>query len=518
MISRAFRDRFQFLSKLLVAHESLLIILVLTMFGAFLRLYHIAYKSLWLDEAVLFWISQGSLADIVAANAIHNSAPPLFPLLVNFLSRIGQSEATLRSLSLLAGVASIPVMYCLARQFLSRESAYLPTLLVALSVTQIKYSQQVREYSTAFLCSLLILLTLCEYRRNPRLTNSVLLLLIWVVSMFVQYGLALLMFGLSLGMLFNLAMRTKNRSQRDVTRQLLQWGIIQIPLLGSAVAVYFLSLKYELRLGGFGASPTSNYLRDSYWIHSQDAIDSITSLCRLIVNKTYALFDFSYPYPFLLLFFVSLGIYWMFRTRQRLLITMLITPWLITLILACSKLYPYSGVRQNIYLVPMIYIMAGSGLDYMLKCAENQRVPIIVVAVVVFVLNGVGPTRQYFQSTEPEHMRPIAQTLLGLIRPEDKIYVYYGAKPAFTYYFRDHLDKYQCIYGVQSREDPTNYLQQVERVTEEYETGRLWAVFSHCYQDECNLIVGRMSELRSIQFVSAGSGVSLYLLTPREHP
>ena len=91
---------------------------IITLLGLLLRIYHLAYKPLWLDEAVIYWISNRPIADVVAENATRNSAPPLYPLLIKLITLIGNSEGVLRSVSLLAGVLSIPAIYFLSRKVL----------------------------------------------------------------------------------------------------------------------------------------------------------------------------------------------------------------------------------------------------------------------------------------------------------------------------------------------------------------------------------------------------------------
>jgi hypothetical protein len=50
----------------------------ISLFGALLRLYNLGLKPIWLDEAVLYWISNsGSAQNIISQNAFRNSAPPI---------------------------------------------------------------------------------------------------------------------------------------------------------------------------------------------------------------------------------------------------------------------------------------------------------------------------------------------------------------------------------------------------------------------------------------------------------
>jgi hypothetical protein len=51
---------------------------LLTIVGAALRAYHLGFKPLWFDEAVVYWIANHPIPDLVVHNSLENSAPPLF--------------------------------------------------------------------------------------------------------------------------------------------------------------------------------------------------------------------------------------------------------------------------------------------------------------------------------------------------------------------------------------------------------------------------------------------------------
>jgi uncharacterized membrane protein len=179
-------------------YRLLMVLGAITLLGALLRLYHLGYRSLWYDEAVLYWIAQGNIQDVIARNAAGNSAPPLFALLLSFVLRVGESEATLRSLSWLSGVAAIPATYWLTRQFLGQYAAYFCAFVVAIAPSQIVYSQQLREYSMTFVLAILLLVFFTRCLRRPGLSNWVLFTVLEICGIFVQYGLALLVLALNL--------------------------------------------------------------------------------------------------------------------------------------------------------------------------------------------------------------------------------------------------------------------------------------------------------------------------------
>lgn len=171
----------------------------ISLFGALLRLYHLGFKPLWLDEAVLYWISNsGNTQDIISQNALRNSAPPLYAILLNLTQKIGDSETILRLLPWFGGVVAIPAIYFLASQFLERTPAYFVTFVVAIATTQVQYSQQLREYSLTFLIATIILALFFRQLHSPSWSNLALMTLAMVMGVFLQYGLALLIIALNL--------------------------------------------------------------------------------------------------------------------------------------------------------------------------------------------------------------------------------------------------------------------------------------------------------------------------------
>jgi mannosyltransferase len=123
--------------------------------GAILRLVALGHKSFWLDEIAsvaiarlpgpgfwsMLWHEEGNMA--------------LYYVLLRPWLHFGVSEASVRLLSVLVGVASIFMMYALARLLVSETSARLTTLFFALNACAIAVSQEARGYSLLVLGALL---------------------------------------------------------------------------------------------------------------------------------------------------------------------------------------------------------------------------------------------------------------------------------------------------------------------------------------------------------------------------
>jgi Dolichyl-phosphate-mannose-protein mannosyltransferase len=129
--------------------------------GAAVRFWGIGAQSLWYDEWLTTEATSGGLGDVVRHAATREGIPPPFFLLMWGWVRIfGDSEAALRTVSALAGVATIPVAYAIVREIgQPRRAARAAALLVAVSPALVWYSQEARPYSLLALFGALTVLT-----------------------------------------------------------------------------------------------------------------------------------------------------------------------------------------------------------------------------------------------------------------------------------------------------------------------------------------------------------------------
>jgi len=158
--------------------------------GLVLRLIQIGSDGLWLDEAYSVALANMSIIDMVRATAgdVH---PPLYYFLLHYwVMAFGDSEIAVRLLSVVFGIAAIPVIYELGRLLFNREAGLVGALVLALSVFQIFYSQDARMYSLLVLLSLLSLYFFVLYLQRPCRLILVAYVLVTVLLLYTDvYGL-----------------------------------------------------------------------------------------------------------------------------------------------------------------------------------------------------------------------------------------------------------------------------------------------------------------------------------------
>jgi mannosyltransferase len=162
-----------------VAHPLVLAVVALTGLAAVLRFVGIGHQGFWFDEgntALLVHFSPGKMLGLIPQS---ESTPPLYYCVAWIWARLfGFGEAPLRSLSALAGVATVPVMFLAGRRLFNIRIGLVSAALVACNPVLIWYSQEARSYSLLVCLSAVTLLTFAQGLERPTARH----LSLWVLS------------------------------------------------------------------------------------------------------------------------------------------------------------------------------------------------------------------------------------------------------------------------------------------------------------------------------------------------
>ena len=147
------------------------IVVGLTAAGALLRFATLGLQSYHHDEVVTASrILRGDFGHAMDAVGFSESAPPLYYALAWFWTQLtGTGEVGLRSLSALAGVATIPVAFFIGDELRGRRTGLMTAALVAVNPMLLWYSQEARAYALmVLLCALSLLFCLRALRNGQR--------------------------------------------------------------------------------------------------------------------------------------------------------------------------------------------------------------------------------------------------------------------------------------------------------------------------------------------------------------
>ncbi len=147
------------------------IVVGLTAAGALLRFATLGLQSYHHDEVVTAErILRGDFGHAMDAVGYSESAPPLYYALAWFWTQLtGTGEVGLRSLSALAGAATIPVAFFIGDELRGRRTGLMAAALVAVNPMLLWYSQEARAYALlVLLCALSLLFCLRALRNGQR--------------------------------------------------------------------------------------------------------------------------------------------------------------------------------------------------------------------------------------------------------------------------------------------------------------------------------------------------------------
>jgi mannosyltransferase len=143
----------------------------LTLAAAVLRFATLGVQAYHHDEIVTASrILRGGFGHAMDAVGFSESAPPLYYALAWIWTQVtGTGEFGLRSLSALAGVATVPVAYLIAIELRGRRAGLMAAALVAVNPMLLWYSQEARAYALlVLLCAVSLLYCVRALRGGSR--------------------------------------------------------------------------------------------------------------------------------------------------------------------------------------------------------------------------------------------------------------------------------------------------------------------------------------------------------------
>jgi uncharacterized membrane protein len=149
-------------------------LLLLTIIGLSLRFYNLGFNSLWLDEASTYTNSVSSFAQIWQATAAGEFNPPLFYWMEHVMLMFGNSEVILRFIPAVVGVLTIPLIYCVGKEFMDRNVGIIAAAAFAFSPFLVYYSQEARAYSMMLFFVVFAIIFYLKALKDNRIRNWVL--------------------------------------------------------------------------------------------------------------------------------------------------------------------------------------------------------------------------------------------------------------------------------------------------------------------------------------------------------
>jgi uncharacterized membrane protein len=173
--------------KQIILKRENLILPFLLLLTTFLRFYKISALSIWTDEGISLKVATSNISNIIlmAASDVH---PPFFYIVLHYwVLLFGKSEMALRSLSALAGIGAVLLIYLITSRFLNKRVALITTGVSTISPFLIWYAQEARSYSLLLFFTLLSTYLLLIFFSSGSKTVLLAYIFVTVASLYTHY-------------------------------------------------------------------------------------------------------------------------------------------------------------------------------------------------------------------------------------------------------------------------------------------------------------------------------------------
>jgi uncharacterized membrane protein len=480
--------------------------LCLLTIGTALRVYHLGDRSLWYDEAVTANASRGTFTQMLE-DTRRFSAPIVHPSILYLVEKVRKSAVAVRAPSALASILAVAMMLLMVRAKASPSAALFSAAILAVSASQIRYAQEVREYSFAVLCAAILIFALLRWEASgSRSNHPALLYAAMFIAPLVQYGLVFF----ACGILITIVLR--RLMSPDTCFTLSRAVIAFSSLVAGGILSFFLTLRYQFQSG------------KTPWYLASDYFDRTTmSLPRFLTMNSKGLLGFLIPGSGIALCLtLAAVVFCIARARSRKVDSITLLTFCSLLIVLCAsvaRVYPYGGVRQCLFLAPVVALFAGVVFADLLHRIRGPLEPIATVAVLALLLLSLfRATLNQWPYGEFEDTQSLLRELAKSSAPNDQVWVNHDAVAAFQFYLQTKDPRF--IYG-RFHADAKEYMPELIASVDPH-SDRLWLAFSHLEQPsdrgEEILIVHSLRQGWDVQPVVAATNAELYVAHRRITP
>ncbi|MFW6127392.1 MAG: glycosyltransferase family 39 protein [Thermodesulfobacteriota bacterium] len=407
--------------------EFLLIAAILGV-AVLLRLYDLAARNLWTDEA---WVALAALAPTPGeALTLGRSTPSFYTLTLWALVQVfGNSEAVLRSLSFVFGVGAVVFFWLAARRLTSRPAALLGLTLVALSPVLVYFSKELKQYSGDAFFAVLVVWLAEGLLASPSRGRWLTLALVGPLALGFSHG-AVFVLPTALGALW----LEINRTDRP---RLLGLGVFW----GLAAAAFYLLVyrgQVDPKLVAYWAKDFPDF---------SGLIAFFTWFGGAWSRYFHYFFNYFFSSPWGWLWgmaLVTAGVITLIQRSPRRLLLYWGGPLILAFAAAALHRFPfmghYNGSRLLLFSAPWLYLIAALGTTAIFIELWRRPWRWLAPGLAALILITSQPLALIQEDLRPQanrqELKPLANYLKSHLLPNDRVYVYFHAIYPFKYYFQ----------------------------------------------------------------------------------
>lgn len=370
--------------------------------GTFLRFYNLGWNSLWLDEASTYLFAKMNIIDIWRATSGGEFNPPLFYIVEHLMLYLSSSEAALRIIPAVSGIATIVIFYFIGTTLKNEKFGIILSFIIATLPFHIIYSQEARAYT---LMLFFISVALYSFIKVSKDNDNQLK---WWISTGVFSSLAFwthfysIIFILGI---FIFALFVHRKQIKNVVISIATFAILSLPLLIVMKDLFLIRTASAPTYGIQGVSIITVTL-SSFFI---DNILLIIIFLFLLVSGHYIMYQKD---PYLSKFFITTTVIAIFTS--------------IYLSTKIPMLPRYLIILLPLVLIPIVYSLYNSN-----KIITYGILGIFLIGCISFYI-------PYYTTYTKEDWRGISSDISNITVPGDTVYIIPAyIKQPFDYYSND---------------------------------------------------------------------------------
>ncbi len=420
-------------STLKIKNIHIILLLLILVMSFFLRIYKLADKPVWYDEAVSIAHAEKPMPFYIFSPRV-NYKPVYFFLLKGWIAAFGEDAFNSRLFSVIWGVFSVLLLYLLARLMFNRQTGIIAAFLLAISVFHIFHCQQIRQFSLITLLGILSVFLLFKFKESK---NSFYLFMLGLINILIinthPYGFCIIVAESIFG-----ALQFKGK-------MLFSWGLAQIPVIFFIILWLILPNKEHLnsmlwwipKPNGYSLIETFNTFS---WGGPRYGLDDILIWGGEFELKYSAVIRiFAYSSLVISIIYFVLLISGLIRKLSKdaydkicFLVFWLLIPVLISFVLSLISKTSIYSIKHLIIVLPAFYILIARGLSLL----DLKTRSFILVTVVLFNIAPLGIMYNNYFLTD---WKSGTEYLNGHIKENEAVIVsaLHEIVP-FYYYFNNH--------------------------------------------------------------------------------
>lgn len=408
-----------------------IVMLAIGLLAILLRIYHLDFKSLWLDElySIVPTNPQNSVDFIIQSSKADQ--PPLYFLLLHYWLKIfGYNSFSGRLLSAVIGVFCVFAMYFLGCEIKNRQIGLFASFLACINYFLIYYSQECRFYGLLFLLTVVSFIFFIRSLKHKTWINYGLYVVSTIALLYTQY-FGILIFCIQ-GFVFLIFVYMFKPNLKFILT------CIALAILISASFIPWLpTFIYDSQISTFWVQTPKPYFFVIYFYlywGKDFVVSSIVVVVAILYLRYYAaILKTRETYPFEIFTGILLGSW---------VILSLLVPYIRSLI-STPVLIP----RYTLVTLPAVLVIIAMGFDLI----RQQKIKIVVVMMVLTSsMINLFFVYKHYTRTDKAQWREAAHAVIAGYKPAVKVYS--NQEWWYNFYFYDTEPRINVIGTYSSNE------------------------------------------------------------------